>query len=254
MAITVSSVWVLGIVLATLRTGAFAAASPILGKVMPTPARMAFAIAVALAVAKPVGHIPGIPGLAGAAVVNLGVGLFLGFISGLPFYAFGVAGNFLELGAGLSAAQVLDPTGNHNSGVLEGMFNMTALAILLLIGGDRLLVEGLAMSVHAVGFLGVAHVPGGLTAMAINSLGSMLLAGLTLAAPVMAAIFVADLALAALARFSPKSNAFMIGLPLKLLVTFLLLGAVVTIFPATVTQLTATITTNMSQVLHALAS
>ena len=86
-------------------------------------------------------------------------GLVLAFISGLPFYAFDVAGNVVELGAGLAAAQVLDPSGDHTSGVLVSMFNMTALAILMVVGGDRLMVRGLALSIQAVPLAGVARMP-----------------------------------------------------------------------------------------------
>src|SRR5437868_5416355 len=87
-----------------------------------------------------------VPKLLGAAGVNLAVGLVLAFVSGLPFYAFDVAGSITEIGAGLSAAQVLDPAGSHTSGVLSGMFNMAALAILLAVGGDRVIVQGIARS------------------------------------------------------------------------------------------------------------
>ena len=162
MPITVSAGWVVGILLAVIRVGAFAAASPVLANVMPKAGRGAFAIAVALALARPAAQVPDIPGLVAAGAVNVGVGLVLAFVSGLPFYAFDVAGNIVELGAGLAAAQILDPSGDHTSGVLVGMFNMTALAILLAVGGDRVMVRGLALSVQAVPLLGVARMPSGL--------------------------------------------------------------------------------------------
>ena len=47
MPITVSAGWVVGILLAVVRVGAFTAASPVLANVMPRAGRGAFAIAVA---------------------------------------------------------------------------------------------------------------------------------------------------------------------------------------------------------------
>src|SRR6266853_1828169 len=132
---------------------------------------------------------------------------------------------------GRGAAQILDPSGDHTSGVLVSMFNMTALAILMVVGGDRLMVRGLALSIQAVPLAGVARMPSGLATMLIDSLGALMVSGVALAAPVLAAIFLADLALAALARFAPQTNAFVIGLPLKLLISLMLLGAIVAIFP-----------------------
>ena len=251
--LTIDAAWAVGIALAVIRAGAFAAASPILARVMPRMARFAFAIAVSLAIARPVAHVPGLGGLIGAAGVNLAVGLVLAFVSGLPFYAFDVAGSVTEIGAGLSAAQVLDPAGGHTSGVLTGMFNMAALAILLAGGGDRVIVQGIARSAEVIPLLGVAKMPGGLAKMALDSVGSLLVSGLELAAPVMAALFLADLGLAALARFSPQSNAFLIGLPAKILVTFLLLGAVVAIFPGAVHQTLDAVARAFGEALHGMA-
>jgi flagellar biosynthetic protein FliR len=180
------------------------------------------------------------------------VGLVLAFISGLPFYAFDVAGNVVELGAGLASAQILDPSGDHTSGVLVNMFNMTALAILMVVGGDRLMVRGLALSIQAVPLAGVARMPSGLATMVMDSLGALMVSGVALAAPVLAAIFLADLALAALARFAPQTNAFVIGLPLKLLISLMLLGAIVAIFPGAVQQVLAAMNHSMNQVIHGL--
>jgi len=252
MPITVSAGWLVGLLLAVVRVGAFAAASPVLANVMPKAGRGAFAIAVALALARPSAQVPDIPGLIAAGAVNLGVGLVLAFFSGLPFYAFDVAGNIVELGAGLAAAQILDPSGDHTSGVLVGMFNMTALAILLAVGGDRVMVRGLALSIQAVPLQGLARMPSGLATMLLDSVGALMVAGVALAAPVLAAIFLADLALAALARFAPQTNAFVIGLPLKLLITLLLLAAIVAIFPGVVQQVLTAIAHGMSQVVHGL--
>ncbi len=252
MPITVSAGWVVGILLALVRVGAFAAASPVLANVMPKAGRGAFAIAVALALARPAAQVPDIPGLVAAGAVNFGVGLVLAFFSGLPFYAFDVAGNIVELGAGLAAAQILDPSGDHTSGVLVSMFNMTALAILLAVGGDRVMVRGLALSIQAVPLQGLARMPSGLATMLMDSVGALMVAGVALAAPVLAAIFLADLALAALARFAPQTNAFVIGLPLKLLITLLLLAAIVAIFPGVVQQVLTAMAHGMSEVLQGL--
>jgi len=252
--VTIDAAWAVGIALAVIRAAAFAAASPILAKVMPKMARGAFAVAVSLAIARPVTHVPGLGGLVGAAGVNLAVGLVLAFVSGLPFYAFDVAGSITEIGAGLSAAQVLDPAGSHTSGVLSGMFNMAALAILLAVGGDRVIVQGIARSVDVIPLLGVAKMPGDLAKMVVDSVGSLMVSGLELAAPVMAALFLADLGLAALARFSPQSNAFMIGLPAKILITFLLLGAAMAIFPGAVHQALDAMSGAFTGALHAMGS
>jgi flagellar biosynthetic protein FliR len=252
MPITVGAGWLVGLLLAMVRVGVFSLASPILSGVLPKAGRGAFAIAVAVALARPVTPQPDLPGLLAAGGVNAAVGLVLAFVSGLPFYAFDVAGNIVELGAGLAAAQILDPSGDHTAGVLVNMFRMAALAILLAVGGERILVRGLALSLDAVPLQGLTHLPGGVTGLLVNGVGALMVSGVALAAPILAAIFLADLALAALARFAPQTNAFVIGLPLKLLVALMLLGAVVAIFPGVVDQMLATMAHTMSEVLQIL--
>src|SRR5437868_11117668 len=103
MPITVSAGWVVGMLLAVVRVGTFATASPVLANVMPKAGRGAFAIAVALALARPAAQVPDIPGLVAAGAVNFGVGLVLAFFSGLTFYALDVAVRIVCLGAVLAA-------------------------------------------------------------------------------------------------------------------------------------------------------
>src|SRR5260370_35400110 len=98
-----------GMQLAADRVGTFAAASPVLANVMPKAGRGAFAIAVALALARPAAQVPDIPGLVAAGAVNFGVGLVLAFFRGLPFYAFGVAGHNLGTRPGPPPPPNLDP-------------------------------------------------------------------------------------------------------------------------------------------------
>jgi flagellar biosynthetic protein FliR len=129
---------------------------------------------------------------------------------------------------------------------------MTALAILLAVGGDRVIVRGLALSIQAVPLQGLARMPTGLATMLMDSVGALMVAGVALAAPVLAAIFLADLALAALARFAPQTNAFVIGLPLKLLISLMLLGAIVALFPGAVQQVLAAMTHSINNVVHGL--
>ena len=82
----------IGLVLAISRAGAFAAASP-MTKALPIPGRLAFAIGIGLALAHPVSTPGDLGGFLAAAVINAGIGLVLGFLTGLILVAFQVAGS-----------------------------------------------------------------------------------------------------------------------------------------------------------------
>ena len=71
----------------------------------------------------------------------------------------------------------------------------------------------------------------------INLVGSIFSVGLRLAAPVMAAVFLTDLAFGFIARVVPQMNVFLVGIPAKLLVGLAVLSVSAPLLLYTVSQL-----------------
>ena len=59
-----------------------------------------------------------------------------------------------------------------------------------------------------------------------GGLGQMMLAALQIAAPLLAVLFLADVALGLLTRIAPSLNAFSLGFPFKIMLTLILVGTV----------------------------
>jgi flagellar biosynthetic protein FliR len=64
-----------------------------------------------------------------------------------------------------------------------------------------------------------------------RDVGGLMVAAIEIAAPLLAALFLADLALGLLNRAAPEMNVFVIGLPLKILLTIGLAGLALPLLP-----------------------
>jgi flagellar biosynthetic protein FliR len=234
MNVAIDPTWATGLLLALSRTAGFAAASPVFARALPPMGRVLFAMAAALFLAEPVPATPSLGALVSWSLLNVGVGLVLAFVSGLILYLFDVAGEVLDVSSGLGAAQLIDPLTRTDMGPFTRLFRMTAFALFLTLGGDRFVVQALSRSTEAVPLAGGMRLPPGVGDSLLDSMGALMLAGIELVAPALAALVLAEVALGLTARFVPSVNVFLLGLPGKLLLTFAVVGAVIALFPGAV--------------------
>lgn len=153
------------------------------------------------------------------------MGLLLNILVMLLFSAVQCAGAVMGFSMGFTLMNSTDPmTGASESGLGHLMSQVTTMLFLSL-NGHLILIAGLAESFKLVP-------PGGLLINA--ALGEHLIAfssqmfvmALKIAAPIMASIFLVDLALALVARAAPQMNVLFIGFPLKIGVGFLFMTLV----------------------------
>lgn len=254
MTFEVNTAWVAGLLLALARTAGFAASSPIMSRTFPPIGRVAFALAVSVAVAHPVESMPGALGLLGFTLANVALGILLGFVTGLILYLFEVAGSLIGVTSGLATAAILDPTTRAPAGPFDRLLHMSAMAVFLVIGGDRIAVRALASSTEAVPFLSGFSVDGSIGREIVASVGQLMVAALELAAPAVAALFVAELVLAVAARLAPQMNFFLLGMPIKLIVAFGAVGAVIALLPGSVHGAADAMVQSFAKILEALRS
>ncbi len=222
-----------GYVVAMTRVGAFALSSPFF-KSFPRTGRFAFTVAVGLALAEPFGPAASTSRLVAAMAMNFGIGLVLGFLTGIILHAFEVAGALIDIMSGLNVSQVFDPlTGNQNA-VMARAFNLTAITIWLSIGGHRLAVESLAATVRLIPLDGTIRLSSSLAEVATDLVATMLRAAVELGLPSIAALFVAEVAFGLAAKFAPQANVFAVGLPAKLVAALASVGLVFAGFPQAV--------------------
>lgn len=242
MTLSLSTDLVLGFVLAVVRASAWLAVSPPFHtRMLPVQAKMAFAVALAIPVTPQVAATapsPELVPLVVATLLQVGAGLVLGFITQVIFAAVQAAGELVDLFAGFTIAATYDPFTNANQAVFGRFYNLLAVAILFAIDGHLMLVRGFLDSFAAM----PSGAPdfGSLSELLIDNLGMFFLAALEIAAPILGALFLTEVALGLLSKAAPQMNVFTLGFPIKILLSLLLVGLTLPHMPSVVDNLLRT--------------
>ncbi|MCM3745996.1 flagellar type III secretion system protein FliR [Paenibacillus pasadenensis] len=159
-------------------------------------------------------------------VQEIMVGLLLGFIVYLFFTTVQTAGAFIDLQVGFAMANVVDPM-TGVSAPITGNFKYMVLTLLFLtMNGHLYLLQALMNSYRWIPlepnlFGYIAN--GTVTEFLVQAFSQSFLLALQIGAPIIVAMFLTDVGLGFLARTAPQYNVFVIGVPLKILIGFLLL-------------------------------
>lgn len=224
--------WAIGLLLAQLRVAAFVVAAPQVGSAVPLPGRLAFTLAMGLALTSPVAVVPDVPGLIALGLVNAVVGGTLGFIVGVAFQLFAVAGSLVDVTAATSIATVFDPTRGEQGAVFSRLFNIAGLTLFYVAGGLALLVGTLGWSLRAVPLDGSLALQPGISTVVLDLVQMLMVAGFELALPVLGALFLIEIVLGLASRFAPTANVFLLGMPAKVGVAMVVSITSVALFPA----------------------
>lgn len=177
--------------------------------------------------------------LAGMVIKELLIGVTIGLIFGVPFWAAEVAGEFIDLQRGSTMAQIVDPMGATETGVTSTLMSITLLALFFITGGFMLLLDGFYRSYSLWPAADVAPIMTHDSAIGLLTLLDQVMEiGLLMVAPLVIALLLSDLMLAYAARMAPNLHAFDLSLPIKnLLFAFLMLVYVVFLIPLMVNYL-----------------
>lgn len=175
------------------------------------------------------------------------VGLLLGFIAYLILTAIQIAGGFIDFQMGFAIANVIDPQTGAQSPLMGQYLYTIALFLLLTVNGHHLLLDGVFYSYRFIP-LEQPWIPFGnenLVEYVITAFNSMFIIAFQMSIPVVGSLFLVDVALGIVARTVPQLNVFVVGLPLKIGVSFLVLIAVMSIMLFVVSQLFETMLSTM---------
>lgn len=163
-------------------------------------------------------------------------GLALGLIVNLLFSVVKLSGKIIERQMGMTMANILDPMTGETARPLGSLLEM--LFILLFLGANGHHLFLLIISKSYVAFpAGTVPTMGVLTTGVITAGSAMLIAGLRLAAPLLAAFLVLMVALALLARLVPEMNILFISMPVRIGLGLLMAGTFLPFVNGYVTEL-----------------
>lgn len=154
------------------------------------------------------------------------IGVMLGYVVYLFFAAVQTAGAFMDLQIGFAMANVVDPHTGVSAPLLGNFKYMLILVIFLMMNGHHYLLTGLMDSYQWMPLdneLFSRLLRGNMTEYLIRVFSNTFLLSLQIAAPLVVAMFLADLGLGFLTKTAPQFNVFVIGIPLKMLLGLFLL-------------------------------
>ena len=153
------------------------------------------------------------------------VGLFVGLLAYIIMSAIQVAGGFIDFQMGFAIANVIDPQTGAQSPLVGQFMNTLALLLLIALNGHHLLLDGIfysyqfiPMDVSLAAFGQENYVE-----FIMKTFAGVFAVAFQMSIPIVATLFLVDIALGITARTVPQLNIFVIGFPIKIGVSFIVL-------------------------------
>lgn len=153
------------------------------------------------------------------------VGLTIGIIAFIIMAAIQIAGGFIDFQMGFAIANIIDPQTGAQSPLMGQFFNSLAILLLLALNGHHLLLDGIYYSYEFIPIDEVwpAFGSAGVVEFVIKTFAASFAIAFQMSIPIVATLFLVDLALGITARAVPQLNIFVVGFPIKIGVSFIVL-------------------------------
>lgn len=224
--------------LVLVRMSALVAFAPLFSSAAIAPRiKAGFVIAMTVLLAPVVAAIPGaraVPDFA-AVLGELGIGLVFGLSLAMMNEALQFAGNMLGLQFSFSLVNLLDPNSSIETPVLSQMLGWLGLLVIIGAGLDRTLIAAVVRSFCMVP-VGTAAVHARTGVALARMTAGIFLTGLQLAAPVIAAALAVEVTVSLVSRLAPSLPAMVVSIPLKTLVSYVVLIASLAVWPGWIEQ------------------
>jgi flagellar biosynthetic protein FliR len=195
---------------------------------IPPRVRGIIAVAIAIGLTPIAMHGQSVPAdplpLAELVIEALLVGLGFAFALAVLMAAIESAGAMIDVVSGFSYGQLINPMNGEQSAVIARFYALVGTVIFLVIGGEAWTLRGLARTFQLVPLASAPRISS-LVGGAENIFGQVFTAALEIAAPVLVALLVTDVAFGIVSRVVPQLNVFAVGFPVKVAVALLVVGA-----------------------------
>jgi flagellar biosynthetic protein FliR len=165
-----------------------------------------------------------------SAALQVFIGAALGFITLMLFAAVQAAGDLLDVFGGFTLAMAYDPLSQSQSSIFGRFYNLVAVTLLFASNGHELILRGFLQTFRTLP-LNASFSMGTLNNLLLKGVGEMFLAAVQIAGPLIAVLFLTDVAFGLLNRVAPALNAFQLGFPAKIFLVLTLSGTAIAILP-----------------------
>lgn len=226
--IPMTSEWLAGWAMVFLRASGLLVVFPVFSAPsVPVQIRVALGALLAFLVSPmvPSGLASGMDmaGLIGLMAMEVGIGLLIGFVCRMVFYAVEMAGAIISTEIGLSLPPSFNPLTNSQASVPGTMLNYLATMLWLALDLHHWMLVGFQRS-FALLPVGTAGLPEAVLVEVLNWAGQVFVIALQMAAPVMAVSFIISLVFAVLGRAVSQMNVFTESFAVRLFTGLLVFG------------------------------
>ncbi len=144
------------------------------------------------------------------------VGFLIGFLVAIPLWAVDIMGAYVDNQRGASIAATINPLTGHDTSPLGELFSQAALVLLLVTGGLLMLLD-LVYASYVVWpvFEMLPSFSEQTPTLLLAQLDRLVMLAVLLGAPVIFAMFLAEVGLAIVSRFVPQLQVFFMAMPIK---------------------------------------
>ena len=199
---------------------------------LPTRVKAVFVLAVAYLLAPLVASLPHahaeitFSALIGEVAVGLVYGMTLALLNEMLLFA----GQIVGVQFSFSLVNLLDPSSAIETPLMGDLFQLMGTLVLLGAGLDRILLASMVRSFRAVP-LGTYVLAPAAGLGIVRAAGGVFIAAVELAAPVLAATMLVEIAISLLGKLSPQLPVMNLTVPMKTLTGFVVLAGSLALWP-----------------------
>lgn len=157
-------------------------------------------------------------------IKELIIGLLIGYLLALMFSVIQIAAEMSSTSMGFSMASAYDPMTQTQTAVLGQMNNMFLLALFLIYGVHRKIIFYLCETFDYAKVGQLHYNIDNIAKFFIDNFVYYFMIAIQMALPIVGILLLVDITLGILSRIAPQMNVFFVGMPLKIIVGFLVLA------------------------------
>jgi len=233
---------ILAYFLGLVRATAFLfACPPLTTSAIPFQAKVAIAGGLSLGALPHLSHeymITSDLALIGALVIQIVLGVLIGFIVQLFIGAVQAAGTLIDQFSGLNLPPSIDPLSLDQSPLIAKMYEWATTILFFSTGAYILVFDGFEKSFSAFGTTITLSYFTNISSVVTSDMVRFFAATVEIAAPLVAVVFAAQILLGLLAKSAPQANVYALGFPLQILIIIFTLSLAILALPNDIISLT----------------
>lgn len=194
----------------------------------------------------------GVIGYAKLVVVELMIGIIIGYMTSICIYVLNFAGQIIDMEIGFSMVNVMNPTANMSSTVTGTLYTYFVMLILLATDMYRYILLAMLDAFQYIP-VGQAVFRVSIYSIMVTFMKDYFIIGFRIVLPLFAANLMVNVVLGVLAKVAPQMNMFVIGMQLKVFVGLVILCLAGKYVPNVADMIYSEMKTMVNEVIKALS-